>query len=73
MKAFSELSTLGAGGWLESVSIGCESASSQMSFILALAFASAALDGAIHSLFEAFVKPKPLAKAAGSLMLVEAG
>lgn len=42
-----------------------------MSFIFACAFASAALDGAIHPLLEAFMKP--LVKAAGSFMLDEAG
>jgi hypothetical protein len=52
-------------------SMGSESASSQMSFIFARALASAALDGAINPLFEAFIKP--LAKVAGSVMVIEAG
>jgi hypothetical protein len=64
-KAFSELPTLDTEGRLES-----ESRSSQMSCILALALASAALDGAIHPLLVAFMKP--FIKS-GPFKLVEAG
>lgn len=70
VKAFSELSTLGAEKRLELVSNDSESVSSQIFLIFSLALASAVLDGAIHPFFEALMKP--LVKGASSVKPDEA-